>query len=483
MGAAKYRTALGTYIYVPMGAQDEGIGEECGVMGVFGGAEVARRVLMGLYSLQHRGQESVGVAVANNNDIQLVRRMGLVTELTREEKVVDDLKGTAAIGHVRYSTTGRSNLNNAQPMLVSTKRGPLAIAHNGNIVNAPEIRKEMEELGHIFQSTSDTEVILHLIARSKKTDLFDAIAETLEKLTGAYCLVFLSKDAVYVARDGYGFRPLCLGRLDKTWVVASETCALDLLGASYVRDIRPGEICRIDGEGIESRDAVKKTRKAHCVFEFIYFARPDSRIFEESCDKIRRRIGRQLAKEYPVSADVVISVPDSSNTAALGYAQESNTRFDIGLLRNHYVGRTFIDPSQNVREQKVKLKFNTIAGVLRGKRVVMVDDSIVRGTTLKFLTKMLRDAGAAEVHIRISSPPVVNPCYYGMDFPSKTELIAGNMTKEETRKLLGADSLEYLSIGGLLSVVPGSGGNYCAACFDGKYPESIPDGSTKFRCE
>lgn len=438
---------------------------------------------MGLYSLQHRGQESVGVAVANNNDIQLVRRMGLVTELTREEKVVDDLKGTAAIGHVRYSTTGRSNLNNAQPMLVSTKRGPLAIAHNGNIVNAPEIRKEMEELGHIFQSTSDTEVILHLIARSKKTDLFDAIAETLEKLTGAYCLVFLSKDAVYVARDGYGFRPLCLGRLDKTWVVASETCALDLLGASYVRDIRPGEICRIDGEGIESRDAVKKTRKAHCVFEFIYFARPDSRIFEESCDKIRRRIGRQLAKEYPVSADVVISVPDSSNTAALGYAQESNTRFDIGLLRNHYVGRTFIDPSQNVREQKVKLKFNTIAGVLRGKRVVMVDDSIVRGTTLKFLTKMLRDAGAAEVHIRISSPPVVNPCYYGMDFPSKTELIAGNMTKEETRKLLGADSLEYLSIGGLLSVVPGSGGNYCAACFDGKYPESIPDGSTKFRCE
>lgn len=466
-----------------MGAQDEGIGEECGVMGVFGGAEVARRVLMGLYSLQHRGQESVGVAVANNNDIQLVRRMGLVTELTREEKVVDDLKGTAAIGHVRYSTTGRSNLNNAQPMLVSTKRGPLAIAHNGNIVNAPEIRKEMEELGHIFQSTSDTEVILHLIARSKKTDLFDAIAETLEKLTGAYCLVFLSKDAVYVARDGYGFRPLCLGRLDKTWVVASETCALDLLGASYVRDIRPGEICRIDGEGIESRDAVKKTRKAHCVFEFIYFARPDSRIFEESCDKIRRRIGRQLAKEYPVSADVVISVPDSSNTAALGYAQESNTRFDIGLLRNHYVGRTFIDPSQNVREQKVKLKFNTIAGVLRGKRVVMVDDSIVRGTTLKFLTKMLRDAGAAEVHIRISSPPVVNPCYYGMDFPSKTELIAGNMTKEETRKLLGADSLEYLSIGGLLSVVPGSGGNYCAACFDGKYPESIPDGSTKFRCE
>ncbi len=466
-----------------MGARDEGVGEECGVMGIFGGPEVARRVLMGLYSLQHRGQESVGLAVTNNNDVQLVRRMGLVTELTREEKLIDDMKGSAAIGHVRYSTAGRSNLNNAQPMLVSTKRGPLAVAHNGNIVNAPEIRTEMEELGHIFQSTSDTEVILHLIARSKKESLFDAIAESLEKLTGAYCLVFLSKDALYVARDGYGFRPLCLGKIGDAWVVASESCALDLLGAKYERDIRPGEICRIDGNGIESRDAVKKQRKAHCVFEFIYFARPDSRIFEESCDKIRRKIGKQLAKEHPATADVVVAVPDSSNTAALGYAQESGIKFDIGLLRNHYVGRTFIDPSQNVREQKVKLKFNPIAGVLKGKRVVLVDDSIVRGTTLKFLTKMLRDAGAAQVHIRISSPPVINPCYYGMDFPSSSELIASNMTKEETRKLLGADSLEYLSIEGLLSVVPHGGGNYCAACFDGKYPEKIPAGSTKFYCD
>jgi amidophosphoribosyltransferase len=466
-----------------MGASDDGVGEECGVMGIFGGGEVSRRVLMGLYSLQHRGQESVGLAVADGGNVQLVRRMGLVTELIREEKLIEDLKGFAAIGHVRYSTTGSSNLNNAQPILVSTKRGQLAVAHNGNIVNAPEIRKEREGFGHIFQSTSDTEVILHLIARSKQERLFDAIAESLEKLTGSYCLVFLSKDAVYVARDGYGFRPLCLGRLDQSWIVASETCALDLLGATYERDIRPGEICRIDGAGIESREAVKHHRRAHCVFEFIYFARPDSRIFEESCDKIRRKIGKQLAREYPVPADVVISVPDSSNTAALGYAQEAGIRFDIGLLRNHYVGRTFIDPSQNVREQKVKLKFNTIAGVLRRKKVVLVDDSIVRGTTLKFLTKMLRDAGAAEVHIRISSPPVVNPCYYGMDFPSRTELIAGQMTKEETRKLLGADSLEYLSIKGLLSVVPHGGGSYCAACFDGKYPQPIPAGSTKFRCE
>jgi amidophosphoribosyltransferase len=461
----------------------ERIKEECGLMGVFGGPEVTRRVVMGLYSLQHRGQESVGVATTNGENIRVLKRMGLVTELNREEKEIESMTGIASIGHVRYSTTGNSNINNAQPMLVATKRGQLAVAHNGNIVNAPEIRKRMEEEGSIFQSTSDTEIILHLIARSKKPVLLEAIQETLAQLTGSFCLVFLTEKEIYVARDGFGIRPLCLGRLDKTWVVASETCALDLLGASYVRDIKPGELCRINDDGLESLQFTSKPHKAHCIFEFVYFSRPDSRIFEESCDKIRRKIGKALAKEHPAQADVVISVPDSSNTAALGYAQEADIPFDIGLLRNHYVGRTFIDPSQNVREQKVKLKFNTIAGVLRNKRVVLVDDSIVRGTTLKFLTKMLRDGGAKEVHIRISSPPVMNPCYYGMDFPSKTELIASNLTKEETRKLLGADSLEYLGIKGLLATAPGGAENYCAACFDGNYPEQIPQGSTKFRCE
>lgn len=466
-----------------MGARDDGVGEECGVMGIFGGPEAARRTLMGLYSLQHRGQESVGLAVSDGENIQLIKRMGLVTELTREEKLIEGMKGEAAIGHVRYSTSGNSSLANAQPMLASTKRGPLAVAHNGNIVNAPEIRKRMEEDGRIFQSTSDTEIILHLIASSKKPALADAIVETLAQLTGSFCLVFLTKDAIYAARDGFGFRPLCLGKLDKTWVVASETCALDLLGASYVRDIKPGELCVLTSDSMETQTFAQKPTRAHCIFEFIYFSRPDSRIFEESCDKIRRRIGKALAREHPVEADVVISVPDSSNTAALGYAQEAGIPFDIGLLRNHYVGRTFIDPSQNVREQKVKLKFNTIAGVLRNKRVVLVDDSIVRGTTLKFLTKMLRDSGAKEVHIRISSPPVKNPCFYGMDFPSKTELIASNLTVEETRKLLGADSLEYLSIPGLLKTAPNGSRNYCAACFDGKYPEQIPEGSTKFHCD
>jgi amidophosphoribosyltransferase len=461
----------------------ERIKEECGIMGVFGGPEVTRRVVMGLYSLQHRGQESVGVATSNGDNIHVLKRMGLVTELNREEKEIQGMIGTASIGHVRYSTTGNSNINNAQPMVVSTKRGPIAVAHNGNIVNAPEIRARMEEEGSIFQSTSDTEIILHLIARSRKPTLTEAISETLAQLTGSFCLVFLTRKEIYVARDGFGFRPLCLGRLDKTWVVASETCALDLLGASYVRDIKPGELLAINDNGIESTTFTTKAHRAHCIFEFIYFARPDSRIFEESCDKIRRKIGKALAKEHPVAADVVISVPDSSNTAALGYATEAKLPFEIGLLRNHYVGRTFIDPSQNVREQKVKLKFNTIAGVLRNKRVVMVDDSIVRGTTLKFLTRMLRDAGAKEVHIRISSPAVMNPCYYGMDFPSKTELIASNLTKEETRKLLGADSLEYLGIKALLATAPGGPENYCAACFDGKYPEEIPEGSTKFRCE
>ncbi len=461
----------------------ERINDECGVMGVFGGPEVTRRVVMGLYSLQHRGQESVGVATTNGDTIRVIKRMGLVTELNREEKEIESMTGTASIGHVRYSTTGNSNINNAQPMVVSTKRGPLAVAHNGNIVNAPEIRRRMEEEGSIFQSTSDTEVILHLIARSQKPNLMDAIKDTLTQLTGSFCLVFLTRTEIYVARDGFGIRPLCLGRLDKTWVVASETCALDLLGASYVRDIKPGELCRIDDNGLDSIQFTSKPHRAHCVFEFVYFARPDSRIFEESCDKIRRKIGKSLAKEHPVTADVVISVPDSSNTAAIGYAQEAGIPFDIGLLRNHYVGRTFIDPSQNVREQKVKLKFNTITGVLKNKRVVLVDDSIVRGTTLKFLTKMLRDGGAKEVHIRISSPPVVNPCFYGMDFPSKTELIASNLTKEETRKLLGADSLEYLSAKNLLGTAPGGAENYCAACFTGKYPEDIPEGSTKFRCD
>ena len=452
-------------------------------MGVFGGPEVTRRVVMGLYSLQHRGQESVGIATSDGANIHVLKRMGLVTELNREEKEIESMQGIASIGHVRYSTTGNSNINNAQPMLASTKRGPIAVAHNGNIVNAPEIRKRMEEEGSIFQSTSDTEIILHLIARSQKATLTEAIMETLTQLTGSFCLVFLTDKEIYVARDGYGIRPLCMGRLDKTWVVASESCALDLLGASYVRDIKPGELCRINDNGLESATFATKPHRAHCVFEFVYFARPDSRIFEESCDKIRRKIGKALAKEHPVAADVVISVPDSSNTAAIGYAQEAGIPFDIGLLRNHYVGRTFIDPSQNVREQKVKLKFNTIAGVLRNKRVVLVDDSIVRGTTLKFLTKMLRDGGAREVHIRISSPPVVNPCFYGMDFPSKTELIASNLTKEETRKLLGADSLEYLGAKNLLGVTPGGAENYCAACFTGKYPEEIPAGSTKFRCE
>jgi amidophosphoribosyltransferase len=461
----------------------ERIKEECGVMGVFGGPEVTRRVVMGLYSLQHRGQESVGVATTNGETIHLLKRMGLVTELNREEKEIQAMTGLASIGHVRYSTTGNSNINNAQPMLVSTKRGPLAVAHNGNIVNAPEIRRQMEEEGSIFQSTSDTEIILHLIARSQKPVLMDAISDTLKQLTGSFCLVFLTRNEIYVARDGFGIRPLCLGRLDKTWVVASETCALDLLGASYVRDIKPGELCRINDDGLDSIQFTTKPHRAHCIFEFVYFSRPDSRIFEESCDKIRRKIGKSLAKEHPVPADVVISVPDSSNTAAIGYAQEAGIPFDIGLLRNHYVGRTFIDPSQNVREQKVKLKFNPIAGVLKNKRVVLVDDSIVRGTTLKFLTKMLRDSGAKEVHIRISSPPVVNPCFYGMDFPSKTELIASNLTKEETRKLLGADSLEYLSAKNLLATAPGESENYCAACFTGHYPEEIPAGSTKFRCD
>lgn len=455
--------------------------EECGVLGIFNGDHLTRNITMGLYALQHRGQESAGFAIANGERVRVRKSMGLVSHLVKEHNL-DELSGHAVIGHVRYSTTGSSTLANAQPILVSCKWGHLAIVHNGNLTNTPDMRDEMEHDGHIFLSTTDSEVLLHEIARTKAPNLGEAIKIACAKLTGSFCIIFLTKDTMYVARDGFGFRPMCLGKMNKSWVIASETCAFDLLGADYVRDVHPGELITISHDGLHSELFTTKPRKAHCIFEYVYFARPDSHIFEHSCDKIRRRIGRQLAKECPVSADIVIAVPDSSTTAALGYAQESKIPFEIGLLRNHYVGRTFIDPAQDVREQKVRLKFNPIHGVLKGKRVCVVEDSIVRGTTLKLIAKMIRNAGATEVHIRISSPPVANPCFFGMDFPTSGELVASALSPAEIGKMLGVDSLGYLSVDGLKGAAPGNPKDYCAACFDGNYPDYIPSDKTKTHC-
>jgi len=458
--------------------------EECGVMGIFNGDNLVRQVVMGLYALQHRGQESTGIAITNGDKIRVRKSMGLVERFLREHREAEDMEGHGCIGHVRYSTTGSSTLANAQPILVSCKYGFLAVVHNGNITNASQMRNAMEEEGHIFQSTSDSEILLHEIARSKAPTLAEAIKETVQKLTGSFSMVFLTLNHMYIARDGFGIRPLALGRMGTSWVAASETCAFDLLSADYVRDIEPGEFVSIGRDTFQSEQIIKKKRKAHCIFEYVYFSRPDSKIFQHSCDKVRRDMGKQLAKECPVDADIVIPVPDSSTTSALGFAQASNIPFEIGLLRNHYVGRTFINPTQDIREQKVKLKFNTIDGVLRGKRVVVVDDSIVRGTTIKLLCQMIRAAGAKKVHIRISSPPVAHPCFYGMDFPSAGELVASGMTPEENAKILGVDSLGYLSVEGLKSAAPGAANDYCSACFDGNYVDYIPEGEdrNKTRC-
>ncbi|MDR1811841.1 MAG: amidophosphoribosyltransferase [Candidatus Fibromonas sp.] len=449
------------------------IGEECGIMGIFNGESIVRNLAMGLYALQHRGQESAGIATTDGEKVRVSKSMGLVANLMQGGKLETLARSSfAGIGHVRYSTTGSRTLANAQPILVTCKWGYLAVAHNGNITNAGELRTEMEANGHIFQSTSDSEVLLHEISRTKADNLPDAIRIAVQKFKGCFSLIFLTLDTMYVVRDGFGFRPICLGKRDDSWVLASESCAFDLLSVDYVRDIKPGEFLTINKDGINSEMLIKKDRKAFCIFEFVYFARPDSRIFEQSADKVRRKMGKKLAEESPVDADIVIPCPDSSTTAALGYAQASGIQFEIGLLRNHYVGRTFIDPSQNVREQKVKLKFNTINGVLKDRKVCLVDDSIVRGTTLKILCSMLREAGAKEVHIRIASPPVKYPCCFGMDFPSPEELVANLLVPDEVAKMLGVESLGYLSVKGMRECT-GAPDDFCGACFDGIYPEEF----------
>jgi len=447
--------------------------DNCAVFGIYGARKAAELTYLGLYSLQHRGQESSGIITNDKGAIHIHKGMGEVSAVFSEEVNLKKLKGSMAIGHNRYSTTGSSTLANVQPLITSFRTYHLGVGHNGNITNSIMLKKKLEASGAIFQTTSDSEMILHLIARSKQRPMRKKIVAALKRVQGAYSLIFMTDDSIIAARDPLGFRPLALGRLNKSWVVASETCAFDIIGARYVRDIDPGEVLEIGPKGLQSETIERRSRHAFCIFEFIYFSRPDSMIFGENVDKVRRRLGRQLAREHPADADIVISVPDSSNTAALGFSEQSGLRMEIGFIRNHYVGRTFIDPEQKIRDLDVKIKFNPVKGVLKGKRVVVVDDSIVRGTTSRKLVKMLYEAGAKEVHMRISCPPIISPCFYGIDMPTRKELIASQFTVEQIRKHLEVDTLGYLSLEGMLSMNSLPDNDFCVACFSGKYPTPI----------
>ena len=449
------------------------IKDKCGVFAVYGARNAADLTYLGLYALQHRGQESCGIITADNASFHSRLGMGLINEVFSSQQDLKGLRGYSAIGHNRYSTAGASSEENIQPLVINYSRGNLALAHNGNLTNYRRIKKELEKRGSIFRTSSDTEIILHLLARSKKRRIELALAEALGKVVGAYSMVLLTPKHLVAARDPAGVRPLALGKRRSAWVVASVTCAFDMIGAKYIRDVNPGEIIVINGHGIRSYDILKKSRHAFCIFEFIYFSRPDSMIYGMNVDKVRRRLGRLLAREHPIKADIVISVPDSSNTAALGFSEESKIGYDIGFIRNHYVGRTFIRPEQKIRDLDVKKKFNVVRGVINKKRVVIVDDSLVRGTTSRKLVVMLREAGAKEVHLRLSSPPIVSPCFYGIDMPTKKELLASRKSVESIRRFLGADSVGYISIEGMINLPALPPDEFCTACFSGKYPINI----------
>jgi amidophosphoribosyltransferase len=443
--------------------------EECGVVGVYGHPEAATLAYLGLYALQHRGQESAGIVASNGEALITHRGMGLVADIFGQD-ILARLEGRLAIGHNRYSTSGSTVLKNCQPFVVEWAQGALAIAHNGNLVNADELRGRLEARGSIFQSTVDSEVIIHLIAASGESTLVGRIIDALSQVRGAYSLVFLTEDRLIAARDPSGFRPLVLGRLGDGVVIASETCALDLIAATYERDVEPGEVVVVSDAGVESVKPFPPRSSHRCVFEYIYFARPDSRVFGRNVYEVRKALGRQLARESGVPADIVIPVPDSGVPAAIGYAEESRLPFEMGLIRNHYVGRTFIEPTNSIRHFGVKVKLNALREVLDRKRVVVVDDSIVRGTTSRKLVQMLRQAGAREVHMRISSPPTTNPCFYGIDTPTRDELIASAHSIKEIREFLGADSLAYLSEEGMYAFTGNGGEGFCDACFTGRYP-------------
>jgi amidophosphoribosyltransferase len=457
---------------------DDHFHDECGVFGVFGHPEAANLAYLGLYALQHRGQESAGIVSSAGGELHAHRAMGEVEEIF-VPAVLAGLPGELAIGHTRYSTAGDKALLNAQPIMVDCNKGKIALGHNGNLTNAAEWRRKLEHRGSIFQTNSDTEVIVHLIARSPARNLSGALGDALNQVEGAYSLLVLTPDELIAVRDPRGFRPLVLGKLaatttaPETWLVASETCAFDLLNAQYVREVEPGEMVRISKSGLESIHFAPQKPHQHCIFEHVYFARPDSTIFGRSVNASREALGRTLAREHPVDADIIVPVPDSGVPAAVGYSLESKIPFHLGLIRNHYIGRTFIEPSQAIRNFGVKLKLNPVRGLIEGKRVVLVDDSIVRGTTSRKIVRMVREAGAKEVHVRISCPPTVSPCYYGVDTPTKEELIASSNTPEEICRYLGADSLGYVSLAGLRQAVGDPQGTFCTSCYTGTYPTDL----------
>jgi amidophosphoribosyltransferase len=453
----------------------------CGIFGVHGHPDATHIAQLGLYSLQHRGQESVGVvSIDDAGQARAVRRMGTLSDTLSQE--LAKIPGTSAVGHTRYSTAGSSTIDNAQPVVARSKGGFITLAHNGNLINAAEVRHELEDKGSIFASTNDSEVIVHELARSTAPTPALRLADALKRVDGAYSLIVAMGNTLLAARDPRGWRPLAMGKLGDAVVFASETCALDIVGATYERDVEPGEIVSVNGNGVQSSHPLPKLESRRCVFEYVYFARPDSRVYGGSVDRARRALGKRLAKEHPApGADLVFSVPDSSNSAALGFAEESGLPYELALIRNHYVGRTFIQPTQAGRDAKVKVKYNPVREIIEGKSVVIVDDSIVRGTTTRGLVALVRAAGAREVHMRVSSPPVTGPCYYGIDTPSREELIAANNTVDQIAGHLGVDSLGYLSLDGMLESVPSGPGGFCHACFSGDYPTAPPADPDKLR--
>jgi amidophosphoribosyltransferase len=456
---------------------DDRFHDHCGVFGVFGHPEAANLTYLGLYALQHRGQESAGIVSSTGNDLHMHRAMGEVEEIF-SPSVLAKLPGSSAIGHTRYSTAGDKALLNAQPILVDCSKGKVAVGHNGNLTNASEWRRRLEHRGSIFQTNSDTEVIVHLIAKSQARNFSGALGDALNQVEGAYSLLVLTPDELYAVRDPRGFRPLALGKLtapDGTdaWVVASETCAFDLMNAQYIRDVEPGEMVRISRAGLETIHFSPPKPHQFCIFEHVYFSRPDSSVFGRSVNQSREMLGRLLAREHPVDADMIVPIPDSGVPAAIGFALESKIPFRMGLIRNHYIGRTFIEPSQAIRNFGVKLKLNPVRNLIAGQRVVLVDDSIVRGTTSRKLVRMVREAGAKEVHMRISCPPTISPCYYGVDTPTREELIASSNSPEQICKFLGADSLGYLSLEGLRQAVNDTEGDFCTSCYTGVYPTDL----------
>lgn len=452
--------------------------DECGVVGVYGHLDAANLAYLGLYALQHRGQESAGIVASNNGSMHLEVGMGLVADVFNDVRL-KKLPGNIAIGHNRYSTTGGSRIKNAQPCLIEYAGGTMAMGHNGNLVNASEIRKELGAEGAIFQSTNDSEVIVHLMAQSRRNLFIDRAMAALSQVKGAYSIVLMSENELIAARDPQGFRPLCLGKLDGAYIVASESCVMDLLEAEFIREIEPGELILINQFGMKSFHPFPKTVTKQCVFEHIYFSRPDSYLFGRSVYSVRKLMGRALAREKPVEADVVVPVPDSGVISAMGYSEESEIPFQMGLIRNHYVGRTFIEPQSQIRNFGVKIKLNAVKPVIEGKRVIIIDDSIVRGTTSKKIVRMLREVGAKEVHVRISSPPTTHSCFYGIDTPTKGELVASNLDIDQTCEYLGADSLHYITLEKMLEIFGEQKDDFCAACFDGRYPVDVTgsDGS------